>query len=237
MKNLAFVIFIALFAISWLSPRAFAQTNSQNLCDEHNQSEDTINCVKLNFLLDPLSPLSEIGFDNPRSMWKVEYQLYLTQISELKKMGRCHYDDLNRFICPLIIKKKERKKFKKKIIKAKSVLIYKGAFKRNNLNEESNRNFALFVPLAPEIIKIINESQDSETNPVFVLFTKIKFNLKNSQKKRFKETREGDREFPLRAYLEGKKYNTFYLNKKEITVGHGISISPGGRIFSIPYGS
>ena len=235
MKNLLFIIFTVLSAICLLQIPASAQNRYINLDDKVNQNGDLINYVRIDFLLEPLLPLSEIGFDNPQSNWKVEYEVFLTETSELEKIGRCQRDEFHRFICPLIIEKKDRQKYRRQI-KSKLVKIYQGSFDRNNLAEESNRDFEMLIPLSPEIVKILNNAKTSESNPAFVLFSKIKFNLKNSQNQKFKETREGDGVLPLKAYHEGKKYSTFDLNRKEITVGWAITKSPGGRIISVPYG-
>jgi hypothetical protein len=230
-----FVIFIILLATTSLNISGAAQTKSPDLNDKGNQNENLINDVRIDFLLDPLLPLSEIGFDNPKSYWKGEYELFLTETSEIEKIGRCRRDETQRLICPLIIKKKDRRKYRKQI-KPKLIKIAQGNFRKNNLSEKSNRDFPLLIPLSPEVIKIINDSQSSGGIPALVLFRKTKFYLKNSQNQKFKETRRGDDVIPLITYFQGKKLPTFDANTKIVHYGYGIDKSPGGRIMSIPYG-
>ena len=68
-KSLPSLLLIFLFTLS-----SVAQTTTKNLLEETN----------LHFFLEGEPTPQDVGFDNPKSSWKVKYQLYLTDFQNWK---------------------------------------------------------------------------------------------------------------------------------------------------------
>ena len=167
-KSLPILLFIFLFALS-----SAAQTATENLLEETN----------LHFFLEGEPTAKDVGFDNPKSFWKVKYELYLTDFSELEKLGICKRDEEGRHICQTVKDKKTNRKIKKKSSK-----ISKGSFVRQSLASEANRQVTIPVNLPANVIEIYNQATKiPERNPTFILFVTEKISVKNSAGKKLKE--------------------------------------------------
>ncbi|MDQ3321702.1 MAG: hypothetical protein M3525_04530 [Acidobacteriota bacterium] len=167
-KSLPSLLLIFLFALS-----SVAQTTTKNLLEETN----------LHFFLEGEPTPQDVGFDNPKSSWKVKYELYLTDFSELEKLGICKRDEAGRHICQLVKDKKQNKQIKKKSSK-----ISKGSFTRQLLSSEANRQVTVPVNLSPNVIEIYNQATKiPERNPTFILFVTEKVSVTNSDSSKLKE--------------------------------------------------
>ena len=148
-----------------------------------NVTGNLLENTDLHFSLEGEPASQDVGFDNPKSSWKVKYELYLTDFSELEKLGICTRNEGNQHICPVIREKKLNKQIKKKSLK-----ISKGGFTRKPLSNEANREVVIPVNLPPNIIEIFNQATKiPEKNPTFVLFVSEKISVKNSAKIKLKE--------------------------------------------------
>ena len=167
-KSLPSLLLIFLFALS-----SVAQTTTKNLLEETN----------LHFFLEGEPTPQDVGFDNPKSSWKVKYELYLTDFSELEKLGICKRDEAGRHICQTVKNKKQNKQIKKKSSK-----ISKGSFIRQLLSSEANRQVTVPVNLSPNVIEIYNQATKiPERNPTFILFVTEKVSVTNSDSSKLKE--------------------------------------------------
>jgi hypothetical protein len=167
-KILPIWLIIFLFALS-----SFAQNTAENLLEDTN----------LHFFLVGDPTPQDVGFDNPQSSWKVKYELYLTDFSEIKKLGLSRSDN-NREYIPSII----RNKSYNKRIEKKSTKISQGTFTKKSLSDEANRQAVIQITLSPEVIEIFNQATKiPERNPTFVLFVTEKISVKNSAKAKLKE--------------------------------------------------
>ncbi len=167
-KSLPILLVILLFALS-----SDAQTTAKNLLEETN----------LHFFLEGEPTAQDVGFDNPKSSWKVKYELYLTDFSELEKLGICKRDEEGRHICQTIEGKKQNKKIKKKSLK-----ISKGSFTRQSLSNEAKRQVTVLVNLPPNVIEIYNQATEiPERNPTFILFLTEKVSVRNSADTKLKD--------------------------------------------------
>lgn len=162
-----------LLLIFWFALSSVAQTTTKNLLEETN----------LHFFLEGKPTPQDVGFDNPKSFWKAKYELYLTDFSELEKLGICKTDEASRHVCQTVKDKKQNKQIKKKSLK-----ISKGSFTRHSLSSEANRQVTVPVSLPPNVIEIYNQATKiPERNPTFILFIIEKVLVTNSAGKKLKD--------------------------------------------------
>jgi hypothetical protein len=155
-----------LLTVFLLALTAFAQKTAENLL------EDTI----LHFFLEGDPTPQDAGFDNSKSYWKVKYELYLTDFSEMKKLGLGKSDNNREYIPPII-----RNKSYNNLIRKQSTKISEGFFTRTLLANEADRQVVIQINLLPEAIEIFNQATKiPERNPTFVLFVTEKVSVKNS---------------------------------------------------------
>lgn len=141
-KNLVPILLVVLlFALS-----SAAQTAAKNLLEETN----------LHFVVEGEPTTRDVGFDNPKSSWKVKYELYLTDFSELEKLGVCNKDEAGRHICQPVKDKKQNSQIKKKFLK-----ISKGSFARQSLASEANRQVSAKVNLTRECRRNLQSSHQN----------------------------------------------------------------------------
>lgn len=148
-----------------------------------SQEINLLETTNLNFFLSGEPNPQDAGLDNPKSYWKVKYELYLTDFSELETLGLCRRDEANRHICERIYDKKFDKPIKKKSIK-----ITKGSFSRKTLSAQTNREVVIPVNLPLNAIEIFNQAVKlPEKNPTFVLFFTQRVSVKNSANAKLKD--------------------------------------------------
>lgn len=161
-----------LFAVLLFVLTSVAQTGTKNLLEETN----------LHFFLEGEPTAQDVGFDNPKSYWKVKYELYFTDFSELEKLGICKRDEEGRHICQTVKDKKQNKKIKKKSLK-----ISQGSFTRQSLSSEADRKITVPVNLPTNVIEIYNQATEiPERNPTFILVVTEKIAVRNSARSKLK---------------------------------------------------
>lgn len=165
-KILRTLLLVFLFTLS-----SFAQKQSENLLEN----------VEVKFILQGDPTPQAVGFDNPKSYWKVKYELYLTDFSEPEKLGLSGVYDGYKYITPVIENKKLNKQIKKK-----STRILTGSFTKKMLLNEANREIVILVNLPQNIVEIFNQAKNTEKNPTFVIFNTQKVYVKNSAKSKLK---------------------------------------------------
>lgn len=167
----------------------------------------------------------EVGFDNRKSYWKLEYELFLADSAELEKLGRCKRNELKQLNCFMPSDKKLDKKIKKI-----SLRITKGKFTKKQLSSESNREVAIPVPLSPAVIETYNQAAKIfEKNPTFVLFIKTSASTRTAAKLKFKKKLRTSRVFPLKTFaVENKSFD--YWNVKSLIVGFSIRKGEDGKL-------
>jgi hypothetical protein len=200
MKNLISFFFICSLWIVLAAQSAFAQEENGNLIER----------VDLYFSVTSEHTPAEVGFDNPKSYWSLEYELRLTDSATLEKIGRCHRNEEYKFVCPLDTGKKLDKK-----IRRVSSTITKGKFKKTGLLTDASRDIVIPLKLSPEVIDIFNKAVTSENNPTFVLFVKSKIYTKTADKIKLKKklvTSSNIR--PLKFYRRDKTVEGYWNVKK-----------------------
>jgi hypothetical protein len=207
-----------IFCIFWAciifgaSP-AFAQQPEENLLDK----------VELNFELFGDPDPGEAGFNDPKSYWKVEYELMLTDFAELVKIGRCRQLENLHLYCPLSNDKKMVKKIRKL-----SIALARGQFVKTGLAAEESRDIKIPVDLSAEAIEIYNRAETGVNNPTFVLYIKTRAKTKNAAGAKFKKSTWTTHIRPLKFYNQDKTFG--FWNVRSIGVSFGIVRTDDGKL-------
>lgn len=214
--SITFLLF--LFAIS-----ALAQQPPENLLEK----------TELTFYIEAEPTIADAGFNNPKSSWKIEYQLYLTDRAELTKIGRCGAGETEQEKkgCSHTVNQKPDKRIKKI-----SVLLSKKKYKRNNLAADSNRKIVETVNFSPEVIETFNQAAKVyEKNPTFVLFVKVSVSTKNAAKAKLKKKYMTEGIHWLKIYnFEGKPFD--YWNVSKLSFGSRVVKENDGSLrFGVGY--
>jgi len=208
-------LLVFLLAILGFFNSVSAQTESANLLEN----------VELKFSLSGDPSPAEVGFDNPKSYWQLEYELFLSDSAELEKLGRCERNEIKQLNCFIQSSKKLDKKIKKI-----SLLINKGKFKQTELSSEPARRVTIPIQLSPAVIETYNQAAKIfEKNPTFVLFIKTKASTKTAAKLKFKRKLVTSRVYPLKTYAV--KANDFdFWNVRSLIVGFTIRKGEDGKL-------
>jgi hypothetical protein len=209
-------LFISVIWVCLLASFLPAQNTNQNLLEK----------VDLHFSM-PGEPTPEkVGFDNPKSYWKLKYELVLSDSFTLEKIGRCMRDlPDTRLYCPL---NKDGKLGKK--IKKGTIPIAKGEFIRRGPMSEADREVTIPVALTPEVIDIFNRSVGIDTvNPTLILFVKTKASTRTADKVKFKKKLTTEGIHPLKFYYPDMKFAD-YWNITKIGLTLGLTRSDDGSI-------
>lgn len=188
--------------------------------------ENLLEKVDLTFYVEGSPTIEDVGFNNPKSSWKIEYQLYLSDWDALKKLGRCGVknESDSKEYCSHTINKKLDKRIKKI-----AVLVSKGKFSRNRLSVESNRKVVETVNLAPEVIEIFNQAaQIYEKNPVFVFYVKTKISTKNSAGAKLKKKYVTEGLHSLKIYKTDRSVD--YWNVAKLSFGISVVKDEAGSL-------
>lgn len=210
-KILLTLLLVLLFTLS-----SFAQKKSENLLEN----------VELKFTLQGEPTPQDVGFDNPKSYWKVKYEIYVTDFSEQEKLGLSEVDDEGyKYLAPIT----ENKKFNKQI-KKKSMKILRGSFTKKMLLTEANREVVILVNLPQNIVEIFNQAKNNpEKNPTFVLLTTQKVSVKNSDKAKLKRKQFLLDFVPLRIINDNKK-QVVYRDLKTMNLNTRIVKGKNGNL-------
>lgn len=199
---------------------------STSVCFAQNTNQNLLEKVDLQFSM-PGEPTPEkVGFDNPKSYWKVKYELVLSDSFTLEKLGRCmrRLPD-TRLYCPLNRDGKLGKKIKKGTIP-----ITKGEFIRRGPMSDADREVTIPVALTPEVIDIFNRSVGVDTvNPTLILFVKTKASTRTADKVKFKKKLTTEGIHPLKFYYPDMKFAD-YWNITKIGLSLGLTRSEDGSI-------
>lgn len=191
------LFFISLF----IAVSAFSQTADENLLER----------VEIKFSLQGEPTIEDVGFNDPKSTWKIEYQLFLSDWDALKKIGRCGVREsptLPEYCSDTTDKKLDKR------VKKLSRFIAKGKFTRKQLAVNANREIIETVNFTPEVVNIFNEaSKIYNKNPVFVFFVKTKISTKNSAGKKFKKQYMTEGLHWLKIYKPDNSFDYWNLSK------------------------
>ncbi len=208
-KILTTLLLVFLFTLS-----SFAQ----------NQSENLLESVEVKFILQGDPTPQDVGFDNPKSYWKVKYEIYVTDFSEPEKLGLSGVNEGYKYLTPVIENKKLNKQIKKK-----STKILKGSFSKKMLLTEANREAVIVVNLPQNIVEIFNQAKiNPEINPTFVLFTTQKVYVKNSAKNKLKRKQFLIDFVPLRLIRDDRQIK--YRDLKSMTLETKIFKKENGKL-------
>ena len=204
-----------LICLILLAAPSLAQNTNQNLLES----------VDLHFSM-PGEPTPEkVGFDNPKSYWKLQYELVLSDSFALEKLGRCERTPTYQLYCPLSKDRKLSRKMRKG-----TVPIAKGEFVKRGPMSESDREVVIPVQLTPEVIDILNKSVGVDAvNPTFVLFIKTKASTRTVDKAKFKKKLATEGIYPLKFYFPDGKFND-YWNVRKMGLTLGLTRSDDGTI-------
>lgn len=185
-----------------LAASILAQTKQENLLEN----------VEVRFALKGEPNAQEVGFDSPKSYWKVKYEIYITDFSEPEKLGLSRANDGYKYLTPIIENKTLTNRIKKK-----STKILKGGFTKKMLLTEANREAVIRVKLPQNIIEVFNQAKiNPEKNPTLVLFTTQKVYVKNSPENKLKEKQFLIDFLPLRLTRDDKQIK--YRDLKTMTL-------------------
>lgn len=151
--------------------------------------------IQLNFDLGGQPKLEDVGFDAPKSKWKVTYFLRLVDEETTRKNTRSLED---------IRKNKKKKKANNKL----GVNLYKGNFVKTNLSVEANRNYLITIPINE---KGQNEMKLKKRLYFYVRVKGFIFSNKLGKKRKFDTTFP----MPLEYYIDNVLNIPFTLSKEE----------------------
>lgn len=198
-KILPHLLIILSFAFS-----AFAQNSTDNLLENTN----------LRFFLEGEPTPQDAGFDRPKNFWKVKYALYLTDFSELEKLGLTGANNGRNYVLPLV----QNRKFDKRI-KKNSLKITQGNFTKKQLLNEANRKVAIPVNLSPNVIELFNQARKTpEKNPTFVLFVTEKVSVKNSAGAKLKKKYSITGFNPLKHAMSNQNFEYWDVRNLSLTI-------------------
>ena len=208
-QKILLTVLILIFAAS-----VFAQTKQENLLEN----------VEIKFTLESDPTPQDVGFDNPKSFWKVKYELYLTDFSEMEKLGLREIHNGLKYLSPIVSDKSFNKRIKKK-----STKISKGNFTKKSLSIETNREVIIPINLPPNVIDIYNQAvKFPEKNPTLVLFVKEKISVKNSAKAKLKEQYLITGFRPLKHSRSNQNYE--YWNVRNISLNISVARREDGKL-------
>jgi len=185
------IFFVLLFANLALSqtPDATPQIISANLLEK----------IDLKFSLTGTPKPEDVGFDDRNGSWKLKYELRLSDektIDDLisKAYAKCKNTAANYLKCVAKANKKLGKQYKKI-----AILLSRGAFVKNPLLPEAQREIVVPVKFTPDVIRIFNDAAQSAANPVFLLQMKSRVSAKTSTKKKVRYKNSVSFQYPLKS--------------------------------------
>lgn len=149
--------------------------------------ENGFDKLNLTFQLEAEPTIEDVGFDNPKSSWKVKYEVYVADFAELEKLGKCGYDQArsNRNCSNLTDKKLDKK------IRKMATRIGTGKFSQNQLSKDGNRKLLRTLELPIKAVNIFQEARQLyERNPVLIIYISSKISTKNSSGAKLKKRYE-----------------------------------------------
>jgi hypothetical protein len=176
-RNLLVLLFLPAFA-----SLAFSQQAQTGDTKTKEISSNLLEKVDLKFDLSGIPKPEDVGFDDPKSSWKLKYELRLSDEKtvrdlQLEMYANCKDGDAERQKCVSKANKKLSKKYKKV-----ALFISEGEFQKTRLSSESSREIVIPINFTPEVTNIFNRAAASDDNPIFILQIKSKVAAKTSAK-------------------------------------------------------
>jgi hypothetical protein len=216
MKRLLLAL-LFLLAFASLNFSQSTQTNNPPTAAS-GDSSNLLERVTLKFDVEAIPQPADIGFDNPKSSWKLEYELRLSDEKtvdgwQFGAYAACLKNTPGYQKCVAKANKKLNKKFKKS-----ALLIIKGKFQNVPLLPASNREMSVPVNFTPEVINIFNRAAQSKENPIFLLHIKSKVSAKTSGKVKVKYKTEIGFQYPLKLQRKDGSFDYYNITSFGATV-------------------
>lgn len=210
-----FLLFVSLVFCSLAS----AQTTRTDETKAAPDSTNVLEKITLKFDVEAVPKPKDVGFDNPKSSWKLEYELRLSDEKTITDLQSGMYANCGGNTNPGYRKcvTKANKKIEKKYKKA-AVLIAKGKFKKIQLSSESNRETSVPVNFTPEIVNIFNRAAESQENPVFLLRIKSNVSAKTSAKQKIKYKTSIGFQYPLKLQRKDGSFEYYNITSFGATI-------------------
>ncbi len=177
------------------------QANSPNILDQ----------ITLRFDVEATPKPENVGFDNPKSNWKLAYELRLSDEKTLDELHSGLYKNC-RQNTPEYQKcvSKTNKIFDRKSKKA-TLLILKGIFEKKDLSIKANRQMLIPVSFTPNVIEIFNRAAQTQENPTFILLIKSKVSAKPSNQKKYKRKMTLGFQYPLKLIRKDGSFDYYNI--------------------------
>ena len=207
-QNLLAVFFLLIFANLGFSQPS-PSVNDQSKSDQ--TSSNLLEKVNLKFDLTGNPIPKDVGFDNPKSVWKLKYELRLLNQDGVRALQvnlyvNCKNDSPEYQKCM----SKANKKLSKGYAQS-ALLIAKGEFQRIGLMSQTNRETTIPIKFAPEIVSIFNKAAELQDNPVFILHIRSKTLGKISTQNKLKFKRSIRFEFPLKLQKKDGSFDFYNI--------------------------
>ncbi len=206
-----FLMLLANLALSQ-TPDPKSQTTLPNLLEK----------IDLKFNLTGKPKPEDVGFDDRKARWKLQYELLLSDektISDLtsRAYAKCKNTAVNYPRCVAKANKKLDKQFKKT-----ALFVSRGTFERDSLLSEPKREIFVPVKLTPDVIRVFNDAAQSTENPVFILRIKSKVSAKTSTKRKVKYKTSNIAthfQYPLKLVRGDGSFDFYNINVFGASVG------------------
>lgn len=211
-KLLPAILFFLCFSIT-----AFPQTGNNNSVARDNSS-NVLEKVDLRFDLEGIPNPQDAGFDYPKSKWKLEYELRLSDEKTLsgsseKAYVNCLQNTPGYQKCVVKVNRKLRK-----IARKTALFIAQGKFQKAPVLTEADRTVIIPVRFTPEVINILNKSLESSDNPTFVMIIKGKVSTKIFNKTKVKYRPSITFHYPLKKITSDGSFDFYNITVMGATV-------------------
>ncbi len=224
-KQLVMTAFLLLLLAIPILPQttdAKSQAASPNLLEK----------IDLKFNLTGTPTPDDIGFDDRKGFWKLRYELLLSDAKTIddlisKAYVKCKNTTAGYQKCVGKVNKKLDKKFKKI-----ALFVSRGAFVKNSLFSQAEREIFVPVNFSPDVIHIFNDAAQSAVNPVFLLQIKSNVSAKTSTKKKIRYKTATTFQYTLKLVRRDGSFDFFNITVFGASIGIEKQ-SNGGISYSI----
>lgn len=197
-----FVCFV--FTIVVFSGMIFAQSKTETSQEKLESPYDEIN---LRFALDGTPAPEDVGFDDPKSYWKFNYELRFLENTKaaLEKSGYKYWQENpgENFAERLKRVEKNNKQYDKAWRKF-GVRAAKGKISKTPLLSQENREIILPIQLSSEVKSILAQANSKNTFPDFYIQVKGKIYSKTKSGLKFKQKFSESYTCPTKMIVKGK---------------------------------
>lgn len=182
------------------------------------ESSNVLDKITLRFDVEALPAPEAVGFDDPKSKWKMEYELRLSDAKTISGLhlgayANCQQNTPGYQKCVGKVNRKLNKIYKKT-----ALFITKGKFQKAPLSSEANRTINFPVELTPDAISIFNKSLESIDNPTFILIVKGKVSSKTSGGMKIKYRPSVTFQYPLKLVKKDGSFDFYNITIMGATV-------------------